>query len=248
MRLYDSVITDIDEQLSPFTPRVWAYDERGAWPDVGASELVLQRDAAYELGGSGCPAVHFTCVTTEEILTENQVMLYGPDLREVKRDAPYARIAILTTTQLGEDDEAAYKTIRDMEFVKYHVFPKGYMFRISSGDFREQVRVSRSALQKGISFRSVGFDFIRQYLKNPNVLKVKLLFVTDPQAPYQRLRACAKKTADITRTLTHILDGMPTDCGSCHLKPVCDEVEGMRRLHFKQSKTLNIVANRIKSF
>ena len=127
-----------------------------------------------------------------------------------------------------------------MEFVKYHVFPKGYMFRISSGDFREQVRVSRSALQRGISFRSVGFDFIRRYLKNPNVLKVKLLFVTDLQAPYQRLRACAKKTADITRTLTHILDGMPTDYGSCHLKPICDEVEGMRRLHFKQSKTLNI--------
>lgn len=96
--------------------------------------------------------------------------------------------------------------------------------------------MSRSALQRGISFRSVGFDFIRRYLKNPNVLKVKLLFVTDLQAPYQRLRACAKKTADITRTLTHILDGLPADCGSCSLKPVCDQVEGMRELHFGRNK------------
>ena len=127
------------------------------------------------------------------------------------------------------------KAVRNMEFVKYHVFPKGYMFRISSGDFREQVRVGKTALRRGISFRSVGFDFIRQYLKNPNILNVELIFVTDPQAPYESFKKSAKKTADITRTLTHILDGMPTDCRSCSLKPVCDEVEGMRKLHFERS-------------
>ena len=46
----------------------------------------------------------------------------------------------------------------------------------------------------------------------------------------------AKKANDITKTLTHILDGMATDCRSCNLKPICDEVEGMRELHFKQAK------------
>lgn len=237
MKLYDSVITVTREQLSPLQPKIWTYDERKAWPDAGVSELVLQRDAAYELGGSGRPAVNFTCVTTDgNLIGQNQVLLYGPDLREIKKDAPYARIALLKTAELGEDDEEAYKAIRDMEFVKYHVFPKGYMFRISSGDFREQVRVSKNALRKGISFRNVGFDFIRQYLKNPNILQVQLIFVTDPQASYEMFQASAKKSADITRTLTHILDGMPTDCSSCSLKPVCDEVEGMRELHFGRKK------------
>lgn len=110
------------------------------------------------------------------------------------------------------------------------------MLRISSGDFREQVRVSRMALRRGISFRNVGFDFIRRYLRNPNVLQVQVLFVTAEEGPYQVLREYAKKSADITRTLTHILDGMPMDCGSCNLKPVCDEVEGMRELHFGRNK------------
>lgn len=239
MKLYDSVITTTKEQLKPLTPKVWHYDEKKAWPDAEVSELVLQRDAAYELGGSGQPAVNFTCVTTDEHLIEqNQVFLYGPDLRELKKDAPYARIALLRTAQLGDDDEEAYKAIRNMEFVKYHVFPKGYMFRISSGDFREQVRVSKAALRKGISFRNVGFDFIRQYLKNPNVLQVQLIFVTDSQAPYKLFQDSARKSADITRTLTHILDGMPTDCSSCSLKPVCDEVEGMRELHFGRKSKL----------
>lgn len=105
MRLYDSVITATKEQLSPFTPRVWDYEERKAWPDAGVSELVLQRDAAYELGGSGRPAVNFTCVTTDEsLIPHDQVLLYGPDLREMKADAPYARIALLATAPLSEDD------------------------------------------------------------------------------------------------------------------------------------------------
>lgn len=237
MKLYDSVIAAAEEKLAPLEAKVWNYDESKAWPDAGVSELVLNRDAAYELGGSGCPAVNFTCVTTEDsVPLKNQVLLYGPDLREIKKDAPYARITLLRTAQLGEDDEAAYRAIRDMEFVKYHVFPKGYMFRISSGNFREQVRLSRAALRKGISFRSVGFDFIRQYLKDPNVRSVRLIFVTDPRAPYEALRENAKKSADITRALNHILDGMPTDCQSCSLKPVCDEVEGMRKLHFGRKK------------
>ena len=41
---------------------------------------------------------------------------------------------------------------------------------------------------------------------------------------------------DITLTLSKILEGMPTDCNSCNLKPICDEVEGMKELHFGQNK------------
>lgn len=62
-----------------------------------------------------------------------------------------------------------------MDFVKYHVFPKGYMIRTSSESNREQVRLSSAALKKGISFRAVGNDFIRQYKQNPNILAVKLI-------------------------------------------------------------------------
>lgn len=42
----------------------------------------------------------------------------------------------------------------------------------------------------------------------------------------------AKKAHDITDTLTHILEGLSTDCSVCALKDICDEVEGMKELHF----------------
>ena len=84
-----------------------------------------------------------------------------------------------------------------------------------------------------MTFRRIGADFIRQYKQNPNILAVKLLFITAPEANYDGLATRDAKTVkDITMSLTKILEGMPTDCGSCNLKAICDEVEGMRELHF----------------
>lgn len=123
-----------------------------------------------------------------------------------------------------------------MDFVKYHVFPKGYMIRTSSESNREQVRISKEAVRDGISFEKIGNTFIRQYKKNPNILNVKLLFITASDADFPALAKSAKNVYDITMSLTKILEGMPTDCGSCNLKSICDEVEGMRELHFGKEK------------
>lgn len=236
MELYNELIRETEGLLEGRAIQSWDYDSSAAWPDAGASELVLGRDAAFELGGSGKPALHYTCVTTSPSLVErDQVLLWGPDLRELRTDAPYARIALLRVGDIESDDgddTVAYNAIKDMEFVKYHVFPKGYMLRISTEENREQVRVNRKALGEGMSFYRVGCDFIRCYRKNPNVLGVKLIFITAPDGPYEALAACGRRSVEITRTLCTILDGLPMDCSACHLKPICDEVEGMRELHF----------------
>lgn len=236
MELYNELIRETEGLLEGRPLQSWNYESGAAWPDAGVSELVLGRDAAFELGGSGKPALHYTCVTTSsDLVDRDQVLLWGPDLRELRADAPYARIALLRVGDIESDDgddTVAYNAIKDMEFVKYHVFPKGYMLRISTEDNREQVRVSRKAPGEGMSFYRVGCDFIRCYRKNPNVLGVKLIFITAPDGPYEALAACGRRSTEITRTLCTILDGLPMDCSACHLKPICDEVEGMRELHF----------------
>ena len=152
----------------------------------------------------------------------------------------FARITLLRVGDIEADDEGdteqAFRAIQDMDFVKYHVFPRGYMIRTSSESSREQVRISREALQKGMTFQRIGDDFIRQYRKNPNILAVKLVFITAPDADFAALAGNAKTVKDITMSLTKIMEGMPTDCGSCNLKAICDEVEGMKELHFGKEK------------
>lgn len=169
MELYDSFIRETNDLLGAPTQK-WAYKERDAWKDNGESELVLLRDAAYELGGGANEAVNFTCVTSDTALVpSDEVLLYGPDMKEIKGDVPFARIVILGVKDIDvEQKDAAYAAIRNIEFVKYHVFPDGYMMRVSPESSREQIRVSKKAVKKGISFYKVGCDFIKQYKKNPN--------------------------------------------------------------------------------
>lgn len=241
MELYNSIIRGVEELVGSSTPRQYPYDPALAWEDTGAFELVMLRDAAYELGGSNKSAVNFTCVTTSPALVpKDEIVVYGPELNELRSDSDFARITLLRVGDIEADDEGdteqAFRAIQDMDFVKYHVFPRGYMIRTSSESSREQVRISRDALQKGMTFQRIGDDFIRQYRKNPNILAVKLVFITAPDADFAALAGNAKTVKDITMSLTKIMEGMPTDCGSCNLKAICDEVEGMKELHFGKEK------------
>ena len=233
MELFNSLFHDTAALLEGSRATVWDYEPSAAWRDIGNSELVLQKDAAYELGASGKGSANYVLFSSSpELVDKDQVLLYGPDLKDIRGDCDFARIVLLRVGVLEGDDEKVYRTLKDIEFAKYHVNLEGYMIRMSPESYREQVRVSRQALRKGISFRSVGFSYIKAYKQDENVLGAKVIFITQPGLDYAAMKANAKKAADVTGTLTHILEGLPTDCSVCSLKGICDEVEGMKELHF----------------
>lgn len=240
MELYNSIIEKIDGMLGSTSPKRYDYNPNRCWEDVGGNQLVMMREAAYELGGDSKPAVNYACVTSGDYVDKDEILVYGKDLSEIYGSVPFARVAVIKTRDLvgeGEEDtEPLFRAIQDIDFVKYHVYPKGYMIRSSSDSFREQVRVSKEAARRGINFEQVGNSYITQYKKNPDVIAVKMIFLTADDADYAGLRSDAKKTRDITMTLSKILEGMATDCHSCNLREICDEVEGLKELHFGKEK------------
>ena len=68
-----------------------------------------------------------------------------------------------------DDEQKAYNLIRKIEYVKYHYFPLGYMIRTSSEEQKEIVRVSKSAIKKGISFEKIGNLLNSKFLENKSV-------------------------------------------------------------------------------
>ena len=233
MELFNSLIKDTLSALEKGRATEWAYDPSAAWTELENSELVLQKDAAFELGASGKGSANYVLFTSSsELVGEDKVLLYGPDLNELHGDCDFARIVLLRVGVLDGDDETVYRTLKDIEFAKYHVNLEGYMIRMSPESYREQVRVSRQALKKGVSFRRIGSSYIKAYKQDENVLNATVVFVTAPGFDYAAMKDTAKKASDVTNTLTHILEGLPTDCSVCSLKGICDEVEGMKELHF----------------
>ena len=233
MELYNALISETNALLKNGSPKVWEYSEKDCWHDLGSSELVMQRDAAYELGGSGKGSANYVLFTSNpDLVCRDQVLLYGKDLTEIRGDVDFARIVFLRVGVLDDDNEKVYRILKDIEFAKYHVYPEGYMVRMSPENYREQVRVSKQAIKKRISFRNIGASYIKAYKKDINVLNATVMFLTDPGFDYNSMKDTAKKANDITNTLTTILEGLPTDCSVCSLKGICDEVEGMKELHF----------------
>lgn len=233
MELYNSMITKTLDSLKSLKGKTWNYNSRKAWKDLGASELILKSEAAYELGANGLGSANYVCVTSStDLVSKDQVILYGPDLNKIKSDNPFARIVLIRGGVLDGDDDEVYRALKQIEFSKYHVYPDGYMVRMSPENYREQIRVGKKAVKKGISFETVGYRYIEEYKKDANVVNVTVIFITDPNFDYSELTENAKKTDKLTSTLCHIMEGLPTDCTVCGLKDVCDEVEGMKELHF----------------
>ncbi|MBE5913309.1 MAG: carbon monoxide dehydrogenase [Pseudobutyrivibrio ruminis] len=233
MKLYDESIKELLAGLD-FSKAKSLDIANANWTDVGDHNLILRADMAYELGGGTHPAVSAMAVTcNNEFVNGDEVLLIGPDLNEIKNDTPYARIAIVKVAEesLG-DGNALYNAIRKIEYVRYHINPKGYMTRISASNNREPVRVGKEALNESLDFAKVGKLFLDTYHENKNIEAVKLIFITDPAFDYKSLAGQAKHLEDITGAIDHIFKNVMMDCGSCSLQKVCDEVEGLRELHF----------------
>lgn len=223
MNFFDDLLKDVDEYISGFEKKSFALGK--AWEDIGRNEVILQRDSKYELDGVG-----FNIVTSS-IIGDDEIVVIGDDLNAISSDRKFARISLIQIDDI-DDEQRAYNLIKKIEYAKYHYYPKGFMIRTASSSHKENIRVSKDALSKGLSFDGVGNILINKYKEIESVKAVKLIYITDKNVDYERLEMVAKRNYDIAQTLNHIMNSVNFDCSACNLKPICDEVEGMRELHF----------------
>ncbi|MBE5901787.1 MAG: carbon monoxide dehydrogenase [Lachnospiraceae bacterium] len=233
MKLYDEVIKECCQLLTGEKAKDLQVSE-GIWPKVDDRSMILRSDMAYELGSGNLPAIGMTLITdSEEYAGKNGLHLMGEDLPDISADRGFARIAILRMEPgILKEGDALYKAIRDLEYTRYHFYPEGFMMRVSASKAKETVRVSKEALQKGLTFEKTGSQMIEAFLSHPGVKAVDLTYVTDSDFAFGKLQALQKQAEAITKAIDHIGNGAIMDCVACNLQEVCNEVEGLRELHF----------------
>lgn len=243
MKLYDGIIESI-QNMSEAVAGQTSYGKRDfsvkstEWPLVTDRSMILRSDMAYELGAQLTFGLGGTLLTSEKDLVQgDSITLIGPDLNEIEGECDYARIAMVRVKEgtLGEGN-ALYNAIRKLEFVRYHFYPEGFMMRVSASQNKESVRVAKEALKKGLNFETVGSRMIQAFHENPVVEAVQMIYITDKNFPYKDLEKCFSQSEAITRTIDHILKDVKMDCHVCSLQEICDEVEGLRELHFAQKQ------------
>ena len=231
MRLYDKDILAckklLEERSANKLPAV------KSWRCTDQEDLVLRSDMAYELGGGTKAAVSGLGFTTNSgLVPESGIFLIGPDLPEIQDDVPYARITLLRLEGVEDlEPQQLYSVFRKLEYTRYHIYPEGYMMRISTVKEREPVRISKASLKEGMDFAGVGACFANQYIGNPWVKAVQTYFVTDSEADYGALWKCAHRFEQITESLNQVFQGFSMDCSTCSQRVLCEEIDGLKELH-----------------
>lgn len=233
MKLYDSTIKKSLElagsQLTPLS-------QTSPWKNLDEKVFIFPADSAVELGASDMDSSYLIAYTTDESLVKkDEILLRGKDIKDLKGDEPFARIAILLIDDSKhQDEQKIYRFLRDIEYKRYKVNPDGYMIRVNTNQLREGARVSKDAVKKGISFAHVGKILQDAYKKDENVKAVKQIFITDPSFDFKTFEGVAKLNEGITVTLDHILKNLKMDCNTCSFKDICDTIEGMRDIHKRE--------------
>lgn len=229
MVIYNSFINQLKELLGSAV----VVNGKDSLPDGSKNDILFAKDTAYELGGSQLPCVS-TLAVSSDISFSNSVYLLGKDLHQIKKDTPFAKIVLVQIEDSDNDDEM-FNLIKELEQVRYKFYVKDFMIRASALNMREQIRVGKNAVKQGISFGDYGKKLVDRFLQNEKVKSVDVYFVTDFD-DFKALNNIAEKIKESTSALNHILDNILFDCSSCNLKPICDEVEGMKELHQKVNK------------
>lgn len=250
MKLYDDMIARCCSMLDSFSfsSKQYSFETIAVksgessvcgeelWGQESEQRMLFKKDMAYELGGGNLPAYSGLAFTSDEAVRD-EIIICGPDLPQLKGDSPYARLTILRVDDGAWTDHAqAYRVMRRLDYTRYHVHPKGFLMRISAAAHREPVRVSREALRTGLNFEQVGRLFLAAYHSHPEVLGVRIFFITEPYFPYEEFEKTVRQMDSVTESLNEIFNDLIMDCAACRLKPVCDEVEGLRELHFAAKK------------
>lgn len=240
MTLYDEVLKQIQTLINSYPQTAYSYNPSELWPDAGRNNFVLAPDMAYELGGSTkqLKALGSTVLTSsKDFVEKDETVLIGSEIALLTEDTPYARLSfcLVEKDSLGQGEDL-FNMVKAINYTRYHFNPEGFMMRISATNKRESVRISKEAVAKGLTFEKAGNLLIKEFHKNQKIKAVRNIFINLKDFDFASLEEYVKKVELITKAIDHISESSLMNCHTCGLKKICDEVEGMRELHFGKAE------------
>lgn len=207
------------------------YAPKTEWPVGNRGNLVLSHDTGVELGNPrDASASFFLWRNTTTDTPVHRIMLAGPDLPDCSGGRlPFGKVVLLEGN--GFDADTAYARYRALDGVRYSVDLNGYMMRAVSQYQREWSRVSRTALEKGFSFKVLGSALINAYCEFSYIDSVTVLFVTLSTETVAALTAIGDQAGRVISAMHKITEDISFDCDSCAYADVCSEVSALRAMH-----------------
>jgi CO dehydrogenase/acetyl-CoA synthase beta subunit len=200
------------------------------WPEAGDRDLILASETAVELGNPKDGSAAFLIWGNRpDKIEHGRTSVIGPDLSELDgQRIPFGKVVLIG----GEDfDETnSYQRYRQLDSVRYDIRLKGYMMRGVSQYGREWSRVSRKAIDEGLSFAILGGMLIDRYMQLEFVRSVEIVFVTSGIQDMKPIFPTAESVLKITAAMNKMAEDESFDCDTCEFNDVCNDVEELRAM------------------
>ncbi len=206
------------------------------WNMRDTNEFLMGKEVAFELGDRFRDSVVYHVPTSDTALIgEDKVFLLGQDLPEIRKNTNFSRVVLFNIDDIP-DPNKAYIGVRKLNYERYKIIPEGYMVLSSSFENKENVRVSKKAIENGLTFETLGNLYIQHYKQMPGVNHVQIYFIAGDFDFVKELVGLSKKVNEVTNAFDHILKNVILDCDVCPLKTICEDIEALRELHFAVNK------------
>jgi CO dehydrogenase/acetyl-CoA synthase complex beta subunit len=226
MGLFDEIRGDLDSWLEAQGHKgaVRSHDHAAStWPLERS--VVLKAETGLELGNPLQGSLSLLIWNEDRRDSSDKVIIIGPELEESQTPSmPLARLILV-----DGDFKDEYDTYRDLMAAIYEVALRGITSRSLPSRHEIWLRISKDALEQGLSLRSIGNALIEGLKKLQSVKAVRVIFLTGKEAILE-LSSIAEKANMILDALVKMYDEMNFDCESCEYIEVCDEVVELKNI------------------
>ena len=232
MDIFDSLIKDTLNVLDNYS--MVPLDEKAApWDILDKNIYLFDKETAFELGGYPKESVNMLIQSSNSFL--NGFYVIGDEkLINKEKHLSFGKIVLLKIKDIESDKIYDFTQDVLLKDAKSHF--KDVMTRASSKHYYINYKVSKNALKQGFSFASIAQAIKKQFMQIDAVEDVSVVFIVGDSNIYKELLPIVEKAKEVTLTLNHIFDGVDMDCHACNMNDICNEVQGLRKLHKELNK------------
>ena len=232
MDIFDSLIKDTLKVLDDY-PMVPLAQDVEPWEILDKNIYLFDKNTAFELGGYPKESVNMLTQSSNKLI-DGFYVVGDENLIKTEKHLSFGKIVILKIKDIDVDNIYDFSQEVLLKDAKSHF--KDVMTRASSKHYYINYKVSKDAQKAGFSFAKIANAIKAQFMQIDAVEDVSVIFIIGDSDIYKKLLPLCEKTKEATIALNHMFDGVDMDCHSCTMNDICDEVQGLRKLHKQLNK------------
>jgi CO dehydrogenase/acetyl-CoA synthase beta subunit len=197
-------------------------------PAADGPQVVLRQQAALELGSPDQPSLSLLLWGDPGQLSDGRMTLAGPDLDALPSGgSPFGRVLLVGCEVPATVALERHARLRD---ALYGARLQGVMTRVLPSRHRVWVRVSRTALERGLRARDLGSAALSAVRSLPFVEAAEVLLVTAGQ-PLRALQSAAGQALLVLEALRQMERRPQMTCEDCPSSQICALLDELRAVH-----------------